>query len=217
MQQQSRIVISNQQGPHPDLKEVVLKHIENRYQKPISTHSLNAFKIADEYYQKHSGHFILDSACGVGESTYHLALANPESFVLGIDQSQKRLLTQNFKCPPNALLLRTDCIDFWRLAFKAGWQLQHHYLLYPNPWPKKKHFQRRWHGHPIFPVLQKLGGQLELRTNWRIYAEEFTLALKLLNVDCSDVEKWHADPCITPFERKYQLSQQLYSVKAIMK
>ena len=55
-------------------------------------------------------------------------------------------------------------------------------FLYPNPWPKKKHLGRRWHGAPVFPALVKLGGELEMRSNWQTYLDEFALALACLQI-----------------------------------
>ncbi|MFT5522026.1 MAG: tRNA (guanine-N7-)-methyltransferase [Enterobacterales bacterium] len=235
----SRIITSNQLGIHPELEAIVKKHIQQPFQKPISELNLLAFDKANEIYKKHQHNFILDSGCGVGESTYQLATKFPDAFVLGVDQSEHRLQSNNqWTLPDNAFLIQANLIDFWRLAVNSGWNVKRHYLLYPNPWPKKKHLQRRWHGHPIFPILKELGGTLELRTNWLIYAEEFKVALSLL-LDKELLEKEHlgkkllgkefvdvgflSKQCqlsaysptsaITPFERKYQLSgQELYQL-----
>jgi len=62
---------------------------------------------------------------------------------------------------PNAILLRAELSDLFTLiSSKSDWIVHSHYLLYPNPYPKSKHLQRRWHGHPIFPVILALGGKL---------------------------------------------------------
>jgi tRNA G46 methylase TrmB len=83
-----------------------------------------------------------------------------------------------------------------------------HYLLYPNPWPKKAQLQRRWHGHPIFPTLLRLGGHLECRSNWKIYIDEMALALTQLTGLEVPTEQWLVDPAmvLTPFEQKYVTS-----------
>ena len=58
----------------------------------------------------------------------------------------------------NAILIRAELSDFFTLiAFQSDWIVHSHYLLYPNPYPKGKHLKRRWHGHPIFPVMLALG------------------------------------------------------------
>jgi len=212
MQSSSRKITSNQSGIHQDLQLIVERHIKNPFQKPITEFNKDAFKAAEPYYQRYQDNLILDSGCGVGESTFNLARAYPESFIIGIDQSASRINCNNdWELPDNALLLRADLVDFWRLAALSGWKLQHHFLLYPNPWPKKKHLQRRWHGHPVFPVLKQLGGVLELRTNWKIYAEEFSEAITLLTGGDHHIQAWKPEKPITPFERKYQGSgQDLY-------
>lgn len=209
MQKTSRHISSNQPDCHPDLESTVEKHIRHEFQRPILSHNKKAFAVADDIYQQHSDNFILDSGCGVGESTYHIAKNNPDAFVLGIDQSEHRLaLNNDWHLPSNALLLRADLIDFWRLAVASNWKLTEHYLLYPNPWPKKKHLARRWHGHPVFPAVLKLGGRLELRSNWAIYVEEFSRAVNKSLALKTEIEQWNPESFITPFERKYAAGDQ---------
>jgi tRNA G46 methylase TrmB len=56
----------------------------------------------------------------------------------------------------------------------------------------------------VFPTLLALGGQIELRSNWRVYVEEFALALARHGwlFDVAPVTG-SGDP-VTPFERKYR-------------
>ena len=89
----------------------------------------------------------------------------------------------------------------------TDWQIDKHYLLYPNPWPKSAHLGRRWHGAPVFPAILKIAEKLEMRSNWRLYLEEFRMALALAGVD-SEIEAFQPDTYLTPFERKYHQSQQ---------
>ncbi|PCJ49718.1 MAG: SAM-dependent methyltransferase [Gammaproteobacteria bacterium] len=212
--QPSRIISSNQHDVHPDLERLVSKHLQTPFHKPISELNKEAFVLANDLYKRHQGNFILDSGCGVGESSYHIAKLYPDAFVLGVDQSEHRLqINSEWDLPDNAQLIQANLIDFWRLAVESNWLVKHHFLLYPNPWPKKKHLQRRWHGHAVFPFLKELGGTLELRTNWKIYADEFKTALSLLSKNECYFEQFEPLNPITPFERKYQLSnQKLYRV-----
>jgi tRNA G46 methylase TrmB len=76
-------------------------------------------------------------------------------------------------------------------------------VLYPNPWPKIGHLARRWHGHAIFPSIVALGGTLECRSNWKIYVEEFALALTQLTQQPVQAELYQPEQTITPFEQKY--------------
>lgn len=204
----SRIITSNQQGLHEQLDEVVLKHLKHPFRKPYQTHTLEAFKEIEKWVEQQGKPIIFDSCCGVGESTYHLAKAHPEAIVLGMDKSADRLGKHGFEAVENYRLLQVNLNDFWRLAVEANWTLSHHYLFYPNPWPKSKHLQRRWHGSAVFPSILTLGGQLELRSNWDIYINEFARALTVAGQSCK-VEPYQAASAITPFERKYWASGQM--------
>jgi len=159
---------------------------------------------------------VLDSGCGTGESTRLIASAYPDCLVIGVDKSQVRLGRTGATFPHrdgNVLWLRSDLATFWRLALRAGWRLKHHYLLYPNPWPKPAHLRRRWHAHPVFPDLLRLGGRLELRCNWEIYALEFAAAVnRVLGTDVCP-HPLGESAITSPFERKYRASgHRLYSL-----
>lgn len=203
----SRVISSNQEGLNEQLDEVVLKHLKHPFRKPYQTHTLEAFREIEKWVEQQGKPIIFDSCCGVGESTYHLAKAHPEAIVLGMDKSADRLSKHGFDAIDNYRLLQVNLNDFWRLAVEANWTLSHHYLLYPNPWPKSKHLQRRWHGSAVFPSIITLGGQLELRSNWHIYIKEFARALTLADQSCT-VKPYQAEHAITPFERKYWASGQ---------
>ncbi len=203
----SRVIVSNQQGLHEQLDEIVLKHLTHPFRKPYQQHTLDAFKVCEKWVEQQGKPIIFDSCCGVGESTYHLAQKHPEAIVLGMDKSADRLSRHPQSVADNYRLLQVNLNDFWRLAVEAGWQLSHHYLLYPNPWPKAKHLQRRWHGSAVFPAILQLGGQFELRSNWFTYVREFARALELAGQSC-DVTEYQSAAAITPFERKYWASGQ---------
>ena len=143
----------------------------------------------------------------------------PDCLVVGVDKSSARLARGGAKSFPhregNAVCLRADLTTFWRLALQAGWSLHHHYILYPNPWPKPSQLQRRWHAHPVFPDLIRLGGRLEMRCNWEPYALEFATAVnRVLGTNCL-VGTAAKLPVLSPFERKYRNSgHRIYSVVA---
>jgi tRNA G46 methylase TrmB len=137
--------------------------------------------------------------------------------VIGVDRSFKRLARSGVSSAlfgrDNYILLRAELASFWRLLLMGGRTPERHFLLYPNPWPKPGHVSRRWHGHPVFPVLLALGGEIEMRCNWKVYAEEFARAAGLATHAVLGIEKITPEIGITPFERKYhERGQQLYSV-----
>ena len=159
--------------------------------------------------QAFAGPVILDSCCGVGQSTRLLAERNPDALVIGIDKSAHRInrnVEQTYD-GDNYHLIRADLNDFYRLVKTANWPVKKHYILYPNPWPKSKHVQRRWHGSAVFPTLISIGNQIILRSNWRLYLEEFQLAADIAGLVGNIMEVSDNEP-LTPFEAKYQASGQ---------
>ncbi|RZM81251.1 tRNA (guanine(46)-N(7))-methyltransferase TrmB [Pseudoalteromonas rubra] len=207
----SRSITSNQAGLHEKLDEVVQKHLNTPFKKPIAAHTQQAFEQVNEKVQAFDGPIILDSCCGVGESTANLAKLHPDALVIGIDKSEHRLEKHDIEYKQTEsgqyILVQADLNDFWRLACEANWQPTHHYLLYPNPWPKAKHLQRRWHGAAVFPYIVELGGRLELRSNWSTYVEEFARSLELAGKK-AQISAYESDTAMTPFERKYWASGQ---------
>lgn len=208
----SRKPRSAQSGVHARLEETVQRHLAKPWRQPLRAFSRPAFESLDDWSDPK---IVLDAGCGNGLSTAALAQRFPDCMVLGVDRSASRL-RRSGRLPGNATLLRADLADFWRLAREAGWALQHHFLLYPNPWPKPAHLKRRWHAHPVWPDLLGLGGRLELRTNFAIYAEEFALALEIAGHRAHlQVLSLPGSTGISPFETKYlQSRHSLFRVRA---
>jgi tRNA G46 methylase TrmB len=210
----SKVIITNQDGIHEQLAEIVGKHLNHEFKKPFQQHTLQAFNEIDQRVKAHRGELILDSCCGVGQSSRLLAQQNPEALVIGVDKSAHRIgrdteIAQALDAKlDNCHLVRADLNDFFRLIVEAQWPVTRHYILYPNPWPKAKHFQRRWHGSAVFPAIVAIGGQLELRSNWRLYLEEFQAALAQTGKDSILDEVEGSGQALTPFEAKYQASGQ---------
>ena len=212
-------VTSNQETLHKDLEKVVLKYARTTFLRPIADHTREAFAEAEAFVRKFYGTagkgdpgtesgvtdcaksgvtvgtapkaVIIDSGCGTGESTIHIARRFPNIPVIGIDKSYARLnkagnpsQTAGEDVPANAFWIRAELLDFWRLALErvqtGKWTIPYHAVYYPNPWPKQSEATRRFHMHPIFPTLLALGQTIELRTNWEIYAREFAEAARLV-------------------------------------
>ena len=96
----AREVLSNQEGPFKDLEKLVRKYACTPYLRPIADHTRLAFADAEQFigdfYAKRPAQsaplpVILDSGCGTGESTFHLANQFPDIPVIGIDKSAVRL------------------------------------------------------------------------------------------------------------------------------
>ena len=192
---------------HPDLETVVRRHALSDWQQPIRAHSAQAFQNFLDRCDAHST-LMLDVGCGTGWSTQQLAQDHPQQCVLGVDRSAQRLARQHADTQPNAQLIRADITDIWRLLARSDVTVVAQTIWYPNPYPKAAHFKRRWHGHPVFPTMLKVCGNIRLRTNWQLYAQEFAAAASLLQPDWSveidDVTDSAAERVVSPFERKYR-------------
>lgn len=231
-----RSVTSNQIDIYKNLEAVVRKYAATTFLRPVADHTREAFENACEFVQTFYGtdaagcfEVVLDSGCGTGESTIHLARKFPNVPVIGVDKSAVRLskagngrqleVAAGNSCdiPANAFWVRAELLDFWRLALEkvnAGeWKILHHALYYPNPWPKESEATRRFHLHPIFPTLLRLSPVTELRTNWEIYAREFKEAVRIasdclslnVHVECAAFNPENPE---TAFERKYKEARQ---------
>lgn len=228
----SRPIRSAQRDVHADLPARVRKHLQQPWRRPLADHTQRAFRAVAARAEVHPGPIVIDAGCGTGASTRMIAACSPAALVIGVDKSPVRLspgppvppvppvrrpepglageLAEGSAGQPAGMpvLLRADLQDFWRLALAEGWRPARQYILYPNPWPKPGQLARRWHGHPVFPWLVALGGALELRSNWRIYVDEFAAALSLCGVAAEIEPVRDVGAAVSPFERKYLASGQ---------
>jgi len=205
----SSLVRSDQVQVHPRLAEVVARHLHQTFRRTPSEAGRRAFDNIVECLRR--APFVLDAGCGTGTSTFVLALRHPDRIVLGVDKSAARLAAglrriEAGEAPRNARLLRCDLVDFWQLAAAAGLRCEHQYLLYPNPWPKPDQFKRRWHAHPVLRDILKLGGSIEMCTNWGVYADEFAAVFGMIGRSVEHAPLIVAADPLTLFERKYAAS-----------
>ena len=159
---------------------------------PLNAPSVEAFDDAAAWVTERFDNeqpIVLDSGCGAGLSTYNLACTFPDAAVIGVDRSESRVdKGEALDLPDNALIIRAELATFWRLMLEAehgdnpvrsalaASRVSKHYVLYPNPYPKSSRLNLRWHGHAAFPALLAIGDDLEVRSNWRVYLDEFRLA-----------------------------------------
>ena len=216
---QSGLVDSSQTGVHPHLEKHLGRHLETQWLEPFHLPTVEVYRQLKETGVFSEGRpIILDSGCGTGKSTQRLAGLWPRHIVIGVDRSHVRLsksgVSSSFYRNDNCILLRAELTTFWRLMAKDGHSPERHFLLYPNPSPKPGHLVRRWHGHPVFPHLLCLGGEIELRCNWEIYALEFARAVNYVSGATIKIEKIRPENGISPFEQKYlERGQPLFLVR----
>ena len=217
----SKSVYSDQNGIHEDLPHLVKKFQKLPYLKPISEKILKeGAELVDWVQRAGNPGVILDMGCGTGESTYNLARKYSNNLVIGIDKSKDRILRNNaFKkeMPSNMRLILGNIVDWWLYFEKIQGQIKikKQYILYPNPYPKQKHLKLRWHGQPIFKSIMGLNSEIEVRSNWEIYVQEFRFSMQNYSVNpINDIESITPQNYISPFEKKYYLSgQEIFSFK----
>ena len=212
----SNSVATNQTGLYASLEKVVRRHLISPANGPIHEPTRLVFEelIPQITHKK----WILDSGCGVGLSSVCLAEKYPEHLVVGVDQSLVRLskteqFAQDGKLPQNLIFIRAELNDLWRLLAQNKLIPEYHFVLYPNPWPKSKHFQRRFQGCAAFAYLLEISPYLELRSNWLLYLEEFDSALTLAGRkgQITTLSACELENPLTLFEQKFFASgQELY-------
>ena len=209
-----------QTTPHAHLAKRVQKHLKHPYQKPFSPRQLASFEEVNHWITKMNRPIILDSGCGTGQSTFNLAQQFKLHAIVGIDKSSHRLKKNSTPLQPkpnNCFLVQANLEDIWRLILKANWNITHHFMFYPNPWPKPEHLQRRWHGHPVFPDLIRLSPYLEVRTNWKLYLDEFAQAVQIATGIWSEPYMYKSETPISLFEKKYwENNCETYAYKLLM-
>lgn len=157
-----------------------------------------------------------DTEQGLEPSSQNLGFASKAS----ADDPPVTLLEPGASIPrrvweQQALLLWGDVVEFWAMLFDRELQVDRMDFLYPNPWPKSQHFARRWQGHPGLMHALRVTREVELRSNWEIYVQEFAHALRCFYGDAVEIvsTKLHIDPAdaLTAFEAKYaESSHPLY-------
>lgn len=184
--------------PHADaaLDAVRAATFVDRFcQAPLHGPSVAAFEAARPWLaESGSRPLILDSGCGTGRSTRALAAANPDAVVIGVDRSEARLSrSSDTMLPENALVIRAELGTFWRLLLReedAAARVCHHSIYYPNPYPKPSQLRKRWHCHPALPLIMALRGSIEVRSNWRVYLDEFIASVEALAVEQPGVPEY---------------------------
>jgi len=217
--EKSGLVTSSQDGVHPHLERTVRRHLGTVWSQPFHMPTLDVYRqLEQEGVFSTDQPMILDSGCGTGKSTQQLATLYPRHLVIGADRSAVRLarsgVDSGFSKTGNCVLLRAELATLWRLLSGGGHSPEQHFIFYPNPWPKPGHLSRRWHGHPVFPWLLGLGGEIQLRCNWEVYALEFAAAVQIATGELVNAERFQPVSGVSPFETKYlERGQSLFSVR----
>lgn len=125
------------------------------------------------------GPTILEIGFGNGDTLTTLAQTNPEKNFIGIDVHKPGvgallLKLEKFQLT-NVKVFCTDAIEV--IQSIPDESLESVYLLFPDPWPKRRHHKRRI-VQPLFvELIQKklaVGGKFHLATDWEDYAYQMS-------------------------------------------
>jgi len=128
----------------------------------------------------------LEIGFGNGDNLVTQAAAHPERNYLGIEVHRPGvghlLLRLDERQLRHVRIICHDAVEV--LAHQVAPQtLDEIQILFPDPWPKKRHHKRRLVQGPFVELLAdrlRLGGLLRFATDWRPYADA---ALELLNAN----------------------------------
>jgi len=122
--------------------------------------------------------FVFEIGCGNGHFLTAYAGAHPESLCIGIDRLLERIEKARRKRDRAGLgnlhFLRCAAADFLH-ELPGTARLHDTYVLFPDPWPKKRHHKNRLVNPDFLNELAARGGQgsrLFFRTDYRPYFDE---------------------------------------------
>ncbi len=135
----------------------------------------------------------LEIGFGNGENLAALARANPARNYLGIEVHRpgvgRLLLALEAQQLGNVRLICHDAVEVLERQIEPG-SLAEILILFPDPWPKKRHHKRRLVQTPFVALLTRAlaaGGVVRLATDWQPYALEMLALLgaapQLINLD----------------------------------
>jgi tRNA (guanine-N7-)-methyltransferase len=127
----------------------------------------------------------LEIGFGNGENLLALAAAHPERDFLGVEVHRpgigRLLLGLEAHSLSNVRVICHDAVEVLEQQIAPA-SLAQILILFPDPWPKKRHHKRRLIQPPFAEVLARAlipGGVLRLATDWEPYA------LQMLEVLCA--------------------------------
>lgn len=153
----------------------------------------------------------LEIGAGVGWHAIQYCQRHPDRHLIAIERTQKGLRAlrrlQNHSPLPNLDFICDDFLN-WGPEHLKSQSLNRIFILYPNPYPKPKHQNKRWAASPVMEFLIQLlkpGGTIEMATNELAYYQEYRLWMESY-WKLTLLEDQHRDAQTLPrthFEKKY--------------
>ncbi len=166
----------------------------------------------------------IDIGAGKGKFLNELAAAHPERNLLAVERSTKyhRLCCDRAarRGLTNVRLLRTTGEDLlFRLLAEAS--VETIYVLFPDPWPKKRHHKRRFFKPEIVAAMARalaIGGRLLVKSDHADYAEVIGDVLAgAPGLTPIDADEAFSGLPLTGFEHKYGIEGRTFHAFALKK
>lgn len=166
----------------------------------------------------------IDLGCGDGSFLVAMASHYQERNFLGVERLLGRVRKVIRKAEKNSLLnLKVLRLE---LSYTIEWLLPDHcasrmHLLFPDPWPKKKHHKRRMVNQSFCESLVRIlkeDGEFLFKTDHPDYFEESMLTLE--NFDLLKQVPWNTDDFypVTDFEKIWtKEGKEIYSARFCVK
>ena len=149
-----------------------LKELWPRYGIEFSAKTLNL----DEVFGRTAGHS-LEIGFGNGETLVREAARQPEIDFLGVEVHEpgigRCLIAASDLGLSNLRIIRHDAVEVLQHQIEDG-ALERISLLFPDPWPKKRHHKRRIVQASFLQLAARklaTSGTLQIATDWENYAE----------------------------------------------
>lgn len=121
---------------------------------------------------------VIEIGCGAGWHPIQFCQHNPQKFLLALERTKTKFSAFQQRIRSHQLTnlcgLFGDALETLPFLVDDN-SIDQYFFLYPNPYPKKKQSNKRWHRSSFFHfVLQtlKTKGQIHIATNESFYYEE---------------------------------------------
>jgi tRNA (guanine-N7-)-methyltransferase len=166
----------------------------------------------------------IEIGTGKGKFLNEFATARPERDFLGVERSAKyhRLCCDRAarRGLTNVRLLRTTGEDLLFRLLAEG-SVSSMYVLFPDPWPKKRHHKRRLFKSEIVVAMTRalaIGGRLLVKSDHTDYAEVIGEVLAgAPGLTPIDPDEAFAGLPLTGFEHKYEIEGRTIHAFALEK
>ncbi len=122
--------------------------------------------------------FDLEIGCGHGHWMVGYAESHPERFIVGIDLMNRRLALAMAKSSKrklgNCAFVKAEALEFLEVLRPSGKRLERIFVFFPDPWPKRRHWSRRFFQKRSLDLLGECadpGAALFFRTDHGSYFE----------------------------------------------